>query len=280
MDNCTTKQCTKCKQHYPATSEYFAIRRANRSGIGTWCRQCHRFNAEERRRAKGKPPAKRAQVRDGLLQCLKCSQWKPANPTFFPEASKHSRGISSTCRDCARIANLERYHANPDNKVRQRESARRRRIRPDVREMERLNATKYRETEAYKLRTQSEEYKEKGRKRSKEERRKNPELVRFRISRWGKNNPDKVRQIKAKRRARKLNAHGTFSSKDIEIQLKAQKGLCWHCGELLGEKYHADHLIPLSRGGSNDPRNIVISCPHCNLSKGDKLLWEWNGKLF
>ena len=32
-----------------------------------------------------------------------------------------------------------------------------------------------------------------------------------------------------------------------------------------------DHVTPSSRGGSNDPSNLVVSCGPCNWSKGDKM---------
>jgi len=35
----------------------------------------------------------------------------------------------------------------------------------------------------------------------------------------------------------------------------------------LAGKEHIEHIIPLDRGGSNNPRNIVLACSHCNLSK-------------
>jgi 5-methylcytosine-specific restriction endonuclease McrA len=38
---------------------------------------------------------------------------------------------------------------------------------------------------------------------------------------------------------------------------------------------HCDHVIPYSKGGSNDLENLVTSCPSCNMSKGNKTLEEW-----
>ena len=32
-------------------------------------------------------------------------------------------------------------------------------------------------------------------------------------------------------------------------------------------KYHVDHRMPLSLGGSNYPDNLQLLCPTCNLSK-------------
>jgi hypothetical protein len=33
---------------------------------------------------------------------------------------------------------------------------------------------------------------------------------------------------------------------------------------------HADHVVPLSRGGDHSPENVVICCAKCNLHKGAK----------
>lgn len=80
------------------------------------------------------------------------------------------------------------------------------------------------------------------------------------------------------RRARKINAQGKHTAQDVQAQYTRQKGECYYaaCGHSkLGKVYHVDHIIPLSRGGSNGPENLVIACPTCNLSKHNKLLHEW-----
>lgn len=101
-----------------------------------------------------------------------------------------------------------------------------------------------------------------------------------RTRRWRSANPEKARALWHKYKTRKLSAEGAHTSDDIKLQYNAQKGRCWWCGCELGGVYHADHLVPLSRGGSNAPSNIVITCPPCNCSKGAKLPHEWNGRLF
>lgn len=83
-----------------------------------------------------------------------------------------------------------------------------------------------------------------------------------------------------RRRANKLEVGGSHTAADIDLQYRSQKGKCWHCGKKLNGKFHIDHLIPLARGGSNNPDNIVCSCAYCNLSKGAKLPQEWNGRFF
>lgn len=50
-------------------------------------------------------------------------------------------------------------------------------------------------------------------------------------------------------------------------------GLCFYCGNetLLDE----EHVIPLARGGVNEPWNIVRACFLCNGNKGDQIPSEW-----
>lgn len=70
------------------------------------------------------------------------------------------------------------------------------------------------------------------------------------------------------RRARKRSAEGEHTADDIAVIRKAQKDRCGYCGVKLKGKGHIDHIIALSRGGSNWPRNIQLLCGPCNLSKG------------
>jgi hypothetical protein len=75
-------------------------------------------------------------------------------------------------------------------------------------------------------------------------------------------------------RARKKGNGGTFTFKELNELFEQQEGFCYYCGELLYASFdreiHIEHKIPISRGGSNDITNIVLSCAKCNLSKGAK----------
>ena len=101
---------------------------------------------------------------------------------------------------------------------------------------------------------------------------------------WRKNNPGKCRAMSHRRRAKKKSCGGSHTAADVRKQGDMQKWICWWgapgCKGYCKDEYHVDHIIPISKDGHNNPSNIVISCPHCNESKGNKLPEEWIGRLF
>lgn len=80
-------------------------------------------------------------------------------------------------------------------------------------------------------------------------------------------NPEKFAEYHNRRRARKLAAGGTHTAADIKRLYELQRGKCAACRCDL-KKYHVDHVIPLSGGGSNDRLNLQLLCQTCNQRKG------------
>lgn len=105
----------------------------------------------------------------------------------------------------------------------------------------------------------------------------NPDKVKAQAVNWHRDNPGRTSERVAKRRALKLALEGPhYTAEDVMSLLESQKGLCAYCDVTLEAKYHIDHIVPLSRGGSNGPDNICLACSFCNLSKHDWLLgYEW-----
>lgn len=85
-----------------------------------------------------------------------------------------------------------------------------------------------------------------------------------------KDNPGASSAQNQKRRARVSGAEGRHTAEDILKILKRQKYKCVYCSADLKKGFHADHIMPLSLGGSNWPSNIQATCPSCNMSKGAK----------
>jgi hypothetical protein len=50
---------------------------------------------------------------------------------------------------------------------------------------------------------------------------------------------------------------------------RRDRGQCARCGRK--EKLEFDHIIPVSKGGSNTTRNIELLCEKCNRAKADKI---------
>lgn len=109
---------------------------------------------------------------------------------------------------------------------------------------------------------------------------------------WEENNQDRVREFKrqsAKRYYRKNTER--CKARSIEAMhlrraigpglkphewreiLASHNGMCAYCKTRPGVT--RDHVVPVSRGGSHAPDNIVPACKRCNSSKNNRLLSEW-----
>lgn len=97
------------------------------------------------------------------------------------------------------------------------------------------------------------------------------ENILVRLSKWRADNPEKVRHSVRKGRALRKGAEGHHTIEDIDRIFLSQRGKCAyfrHCGTSLRAEYHVDHIVPLSRGGSNWSSNLQLTCKKCNSEKG------------
>lgn len=56
--------------------------------------------------------------------------------------------------------------------------------------------------------------------------------------------------------------------------LERDKFTCVYCGDKHGP-FEVDHVMPRSRGGTNQETNLVCACRTCNRSKKDRTPEEW-----
>lgn len=96
------------------------------------------------------------------------------------------------------------------------------------------------------------------------------EAARARTAAWRKANPEKVAERNRRRRAAKHGATGSHTQNDIAELLKLQRSRCVYCNKSLKSGYHIDHILPLSKGGSNAKSNLQLTCAKCNLTKGSR----------
>lgn len=241
----TEKRCTQCGVVKPLSE--FPIGKRYAGGYRPQCCACKLANDADYRRRKGVTPL--PVIRDGeRKRCSRCGEWKLMNSENFHKSHRTPDGYAGKCRECA--ADYGKQHRSE-------------------------NATEYKHKASLKYQRSRDQIISKSRKYYAD----NKARRKQQIGDWKRFNAGKVRAYAERRRTR-ANLVGTFTADDVLIQYRSQRGKCWHCGKPVGDDYHVDHLIPLARGGTNDARNIVISCPFCNMSRGAKLPQEWNGRLF
>jgi len=106
--------------------------------------------------------------------------------------------------------------------------------------------------------------------------RNNKDVVNSRSQIWARNHPEKIRIQGHRYRTRKAGSGGTYFEADYWMTLDAQH---WFCNnpycevDLYKTGCEADHIIPVSQGGTSNISNIQALCPDCNKRKGSKS-WE------
>ena len=108
----------------------------------------------------------------------------------------------------------------------------------------------------------------------------NKEACLQRASTWAKANPESGRSAVRNRRALLRGAEGSHSRQDIFRIGREQDWKCAGCSIAIDGSFQADHVEPLSRGGSNSVENIQLLCQPCNARKSAKPLLVFMAELF
>jgi 5-methylcytosine-specific restriction endonuclease McrA len=95
----------------------------------------------------------------------------------------------------------------------------------------------------------------------------NPDRRKAISRKWYENNQERYRIYRLNRIARVKGVEGSFTADDIADLRKLQRGRCAYCRRRLPKPFDIDHILPLTRGGSNDRRNLQLTCGTCNRRK-------------
>lgn len=254
--------CGSCKKLLPACFGHFYRNSSNKTGFTSECKNCVAIRQGSTRHVLSILP-------DGKKRCTKCG-FISSNPKedFWADSSK-TDGLSTRCKECQRTQGQE-YRSRETVIIAQREHSRNYYI--ENRAAILAYQEFYRSTHRVELRQKALVYYNKTKNTPK---RKEYNRAYHRVY----NQREYVKRNGRIRRQLRKTAEGTFTIQDVRAIYDSQNGLCWWCGQFVGTSYHIDHRIPLARGGTNFPNNLCISCVKCNLSKGAKMPWEWNGRL-
>lgn len=70
-----------------------------------------------------------------------------------------------------------------------------------------------------------------------------------------------------------------YTETDIACLRRLQNDRCYYCGGSIRTKAQVEHLVPLSYGGLNGFKNIMLACPSCNSTKGARSERQYWKKL-
>lgn len=167
-----------------------------------------------------------------LKKCSRCQEDKPLSD--FYKKAKSKDGLMPSCKKCHYEIQKEWQNKNKDKRS-----------------------------------SYNKKYYGKPEKKEKQENwlKSNTEWVRARARNWNKNNPYKISEYKNRRRVREQNGH--FTAAQFKELCEKHENRCANCKK--ETRLEADHIIPVSKGGSNTIDNIQPLCRSCNARKSNKV---------
>lgn len=203
-------------------------------------------------------------------KCKICQKVYPLSSEYWHRDSKAKYGLRTFCKPCAKVRNKE-YRERDLESYNEKQ---RKRYRRDIDKRRAYNAANAERIATYK-REWRKANPDKVKKHKRDSAKRHPESHNKRNKRYRDNHPEKMRQKSRTQWARRKTTEGKYTQKEIDRLYEEQHGYCAYCGIRLFDRFHVDHVVPISRGGTNHYDNLLLACPHCNQSKNDKLIEEW-----
>jgi 5-methylcytosine-specific restriction endonuclease McrA len=169
----------------------------------------------------------------------------------------------------AKASSASSYKKNI-NKRKKEQAAYRRKNRVEIKEKRSQYYTKNRKKLRKKMIKYSLEHRKETRIRNAKNYLLNKEKIKRNAALYQKEHPEKTKAFRATRRTRLTKAGGSFTAAEWKALCKQCHNRCLCCGKR--RKLTADHVIPVSKGGSSNIENIQPLCQPCNSSKGNKTI--------
>ena len=219
-------------------------------------------------------------------RCTKCGEILPRTPEYFYRQSESPDGLRPQCKACYRTWREEHYK-RPGVLERKHEQDREYRNRPEERARRREYAKQYRAENRERIQEVEKQYRIENREKGRERGRKwralpgARERATAKQRRWRAENRDRELELARERHkknpekntarmqrylAKKAQNGGSFTGEEWLALCEAYDNRCLWCGE--SKPLTADHIVPVSEGGSSDIGNIQPLCRSCNSRKG------------
>lgn len=199
-------------------------------------------------------------------RCPKCGENKL--PTEFYKDKQAASGLMVYCKECAKKSVHKWHKENPERhyKISLR-------WLKENKERATARAKAYKEKNKEDIKAKSHErYLKNGDKQRKAARLwqlLNPERALETWKNFHTNNPGKSKEYNQARLARLRNVGGRITAKEWRDLCSKYDNKCLCCGRS-DVKLSLDHVLPISKGGTNTIDNAQPLCISCNSSKRDK----------
>lgn len=257
------KRCTSCQVLLPATTAFFTTHKLGKYGLVSVCRVCRRLKDRvpwERHRSN------RKRIKE--KECRACGVVKPRSEFYERKSGQKIGVLSYICKSCDYLKRKQAQERDPERtKILRKQSYARN--RKAALERQKQYAEANREKVAAYQKQYREEHQEEKKAYSQE----------YWPQHYAANRKKYIEKSK-KRNALRQGHQNRFLKADIEKKYEEQKGKCYWCGESLNGDYEIDHIIPLSKGGTDYPGNVCCACQFCNRSKSNKMPYEFSDRLF